>query len=120
RATSRRMSRGPMKPVAPMTRIDMKPPSDEPGTLAGSSGDARSWRGLTRLSREAGRLTSARSRGGPFLVGEWMEHIHRIANVETLALPCWSSGSWVHRDTGRFVVNLHRAHRVGWGRRGNR
>ena len=66
------------------------------------------------------RLTSVGSRGGPFLVGERMEHIDRIANVETLALPGWSGGPWVHRDPGRIVVHPHRAHGVGWRRRRTR
>ena len=61
----------------------------------------------------AGRLTSARSRGGAFLVGEWMEHIDRIANVETLTLPGWRRGPWVHRRCRLLVVRPYRSDRIG-------
>src|SRR4030095_15740269 len=54
------------------------------------------------------------------LVGERMEHVDRIANVETLAQPGGSGGPWAHRDAGRIVVNLQRARGIGWRRRRTR
>ena len=42
-----------------------------------------------------------------------MEYIHRIANIETLALPGWSRGPWADDDTVLLVVQPHGSNRIG-------
>src|SRR5580765_6352362 len=41
-----------------------------------------------------------------------MEYIHRIANIETLALPGWSRGPWADDDTVLLVVQPHGSNRI--------